>query len=290
MLFRSWLGILAPEQYGGQALGFGEMRIVTEGLAQALIPEPFIACAALATRVLVHSGNTALMQTLLPAMIAGEKFVALAWQEGLAGTDASCANLHAMPSSNGMVLDGKKRFVTPASGADGFIVSASQAGTTSLYYVAADTPGLSIKLEKRSDGTFSGELTFANVVSSDLVASGEAATTALARALYETAILASCELFAVMSRALATTVEYMKTRVQFGKPIGSFQGLQHRAVDLLIQKELSSALLDDVIRELDATPDMPLDRLAELAHRCKSRCSDAGMDITRESKIGRAHV
>jgi alkylation response protein AidB-like acyl-CoA dehydrogenase len=274
---QGWLGILAPETGGGQALGFAEMRIVVEGLAQALMPEPYTACAGLATRVLVHAqGAAAHANALLSAMTAGEKIVALAWQESLTGTGFTC---NGTPMQNGR-LNGTKRFVTPAAGADGYIVAATQG----LYYVPAQAHGVTRTLEKRSDGTFSGILKFSDtpVAADGVLATGAVAAAALTRALHEATILASCELFAVMSRALATTVDYMKTRVQFGRPIGSFQGLQHRAVDLLIQKELASALLDDAIRELDATPDMPMERLAELAHRCKSRCSDAGMDITRE--------
>ena len=282
---QGWLGILAPEEHGGQALGFAEMRIVVEGLAHALIPEPYVACAVLATRVLVHSGNKALTQKLLPDMIAGEKIIGVAWQEGLAGTDIASAGMRAVPSGTGVVLNGVKRFVVPAAGADGFIVSAGAGESGALYYVPGNARGLACKLEKRSDGTFSGVLTFNDtpVANDCTLATGAAATAALNRAIHETTIMASVELYAVMSRALATTVDYMKTRVQFGKPIGSFQGLQHRAVDLLIQKELASALLDDVVRELDATPNITPARVAELASRCKSRCSDAGMDIARES-------
>lgn len=282
---QGWLGILAPEEHGGQALGFAEMRIVVEGLARALIPEPYVACTVLATRALVHSGNTALTQELLPDMITGEKIIGVAWQEGLAGADFSSSNTRATPSSTGVLLSGSKRFVVPAAGADGFIVATGRGDSAALHYVPANAQGLSCKLEKRSDGTFSGVLNFNDTPAPKdaTLAKGAAATAALALAIHESTIMASVELFAVMSRALSTTVDYMKTRVQFGRPIGSFQGLQHRAVDLLIQKELSSALLDDVVRELDETPDITPTRLAELASRCKSRCSDAGLDIARES-------
>ncbi len=282
---QGWLGILAPEPYGGSSLGFSEMRVVTEGLARALIPEPFTACAVLATRTLLHGGNEALKQQLLPRMVSGEWLVAVAWQEGYCGTDHSSAGMRVTRSAQGLVLNGSKRFVVPAAGADGFIVSARADALAQLHYVPADAKGVACKSERRADGTFSGIVTFAGtpVAAESMLASGANADAALARALDEATIMTSVELFAVMSQALAITIEYLKTRVQFGRPIGSFQALQHRAVDLLIQKELSSALVDHVMRALDENPNLAPARLAELASRCKSRCSDAGVDLTRES-------
>ena len=84
-----------------------------------------------------------------------------------------------------------------------------------------------------------------------------------------------------MSRALEMSVEYMKTRVQFGRPIGSFQALQHRAVDLYIQQQLASAVLDQSLRELDAEPSAT--QRAIIASRVKARCSEAGVRIAREA-------
>jgi alkylation response protein AidB-like acyl-CoA dehydrogenase len=112
-----------------------------------------------------------------------------------------------------------------------------------------------------------------------VVASGSVAHAALERALDRAAAIASAELYGVMSRALEMTLDYLKTRVQFGKPIGSFQALQHRAVDLYLQQQLASAVLDEVIAALDQDP-APRVRSA-LASRVKARCSDAALKITR---------
>jgi alkylation response protein AidB-like acyl-CoA dehydrogenase len=278
---QGWLGILVPEQYGGQGLGFAEMRVVAEGLGGALIPEPVTACAVLASRALLHGDNEALKKKLLPQMAAGKLIVSLAWQEGNTGTDVT-PQVTAAKSGVGYVLNGEKRFVTPASGADGFIVSASEGGMTGLYYVPGGSKGLGIALEKRADGTYSGKMSFKDVAvaAEDVAASTKAGAAALRRALDEAAIVASVELYAVVCKALTLTFGYMNTRIQFGKPIGSFQALQHRAVDLWIQKELASAIVDEAVRVADANPDP--ERLAEVASRVKSRCSDAGYDLTRD--------
>ena len=285
---QGWLGIHVPEAYGGQGLGFTELGIVARGLGGALIPEPVTACAVLATGALLHGDNAALKKKLLPQMVEGKLMVSLAWQESMTSTDLK-ASLKATKNANGFALNGTKRFVTPAGGADGFIVSASVAneegGKTGLYYLPANTKGIDIKMERRADGTFCGLLTFADaqVAADAVVASGAVAEAALKRAIDEATVIASVELLGCQANVLELTLNYMKTRVQFGVAIGSFQALQHRTVDLWIQKELSGALVDHVMEEIDnAGGKISAARLSELASRLKSRCSDGGIDLARE--------
>jgi len=292
MAAQGWLGIVVPEAYGGQGLGFAEMRIVVETLGGALIPEPLTACAVLATRALVHGDNEALKRRLLPQMVEGSVIVSLAWQEDNAGTEWAprLSSARALESGQGHVLKGRKRFVTPAAGADGYLVAASVSSrredghedVLGLYYVPAGAQGLSVKLEKRADGTFSGLMTFKDVLVApgDEAASPRVGAAALRRALDEAAIMASVELCAVMCKVLDLTLGYMKTRVRCGKPLGSFQALQHRAADLWIQKELASAIVDHAVQVMDGEGDP--EPLAEAASRAKSRCSDASYDITRD--------
>ncbi len=278
---QGWLGIHVPEQYGGQGLGFTELGIVARGLGGALIPEPVTACAVLATGALLHGDNEALKKKLLPQMIEGKLMVSLAWQESLASTNLK-AELKATKNAQGFALNGTKRFVTPAAGSDGFIVSAVESGKTGLYYLPANSKGVEIKLERRADGTSCGLVTFADaqVAADAVVASGAVADAALKRAIDEATVIASVELLGCQANVLELTLNYMKTRVQFGVAIGSFQALQHRAVDLWIQKELSGALVDHVVDEIDNG--CSADRLAELASRVKSRCSDGGIDLARD--------
>jgi len=277
-----WFGILVPEEYGGLGLGFAEMSVVLQELGKGLMAEPVVS-ALLAGRVILHASNEALKQRLLPSLADGSALPAVAWQEGLGGLDAKAIETRAQPTASGVVLTGRKRFVAGAAGAAGFVVSARSADGFGLYWVDAKAPGLSLQYEWRADETPSGvlELNEVAVTAQDVLGPGGPRGLApLECAIDEAAVLASAEMLGVMEGALQLALGYMRTRVQFGKPIGSFQALQHKAVDLYVQQELTRAVLDDAVRELDAGV-QPQER-TRVASRCKARASDAGMRIGRE--------
>jgi alkylation response protein AidB-like acyl-CoA dehydrogenase len=278
-----WTGILVPEAYGGSGLGLADAAIVAEGVGRALMPEPFTASAVLAGGVLAGAQNEALKQSLLPRVVRGELAPALAWQERSATIDSAHIAAVALPFEGGYRLNGTKRYVSGAAGADVFIVAARTGTDLVLACVDRDAAGVNVELEPIADGRHFGtlELNDAVVPRERVAATGEAAAAALETALDHAAALAGAELYGVMSRALEMSVDYMKTRVQFGRPIGSFQGLQHRAVDLYIQQQLASAVLEEGLRALDAGP--APDQRAAIASRVKARCSEAGLRITREA-------
>lgn len=279
-----WLGILVPERYGGLGLGLKEMAIVAQGLARTLAPEPLTACAVLATGVLAHSENDALKERELPRLAAGEALAALAWQEEPGGMDAE-PRVEAAAFEGGYRLRGTKRFVAGAAQADAFVVSAREQGGDGLglYWVPRDTAGTALALETLADGRASGILTLTDalVPRAHLLARGDAARAALGCALDHARAMAAAELLGVMDRSLEMTLDYLRTRVQFGKPIGSFQALQHRAVDLHVQKEIAAAVLEEALGELDRDPDE--NTRAATASRVKARCADAAAKITRET-------
>jgi alkylation response protein AidB-like acyl-CoA dehydrogenase len=278
-----WLGISIPEAYGGMGLGLAETAIVAEGLGRALAPEPYTACAVLAAGAIAASDNEALKHALLPAIAGGERIAALAWQEDAGALDGNHIAARATPFEGGYRLSGTKRYVSGAAGADAYVVAARSDEGLVLGVVERDAPGVSLELAAIADGRHFGTLALddALVPREKVAAVGEAAAEALAGALDRARAIAAAELYGVMSRALEMSVDYMKTRVQFGKPIGSFQALQHRAVDLYIQQQLASAVLDDSLQALDAQPDATA--RAGIASRLKARCSDAAVRITREA-------
>jgi len=278
-----WLGILVPEDCGGLGLGCAEMAIVAAGAARALVPEPLTAAAVLAASAIARGDNADLKHELLAGLVAGKLIPALAWQERAGTLDAGAISTRAEPFESAFKLNGAKTFVAGAAGADGFAVTAQTPDGIVLYWIAADTNGATLELEPLADGRFMGRLRLSDVVVSKecVIASAMTAGAALRAALDTTLVMAGAELFGVMSRALDMSVDYMKTRVQFGKPIGSFQALAHRAVDLHLQRELASAVLDDAVALFDS--DAGAAQRSVMASRVKARCSEAGLRIAREA-------
>ena len=278
-----WFGILVPEAYGGLGLGFAEFSVVLEELGKGLLAEPLVASAVLAGRVLLHGDNESLKARLLPGLAEARILPCVAWQEGNGGLDTDAAATRVEPNGSDLRLTGRKRFVAGAPAAAGYLVSARSSNGCGLYWVDKDAPGVTEQYEWRADQTPSGIVTFDQVTvaaGNVLCAAAPGGLAALERAIEEAAVMASAEMLGVMEAALQMALSYMRTREQFGKPIGSFQALQHKAVDLYIQQELSRAVLSDAVRGLDTDGSAPA--TSKLVSRCKSRCSEAGLRIARE--------
>jgi alkylation response protein AidB-like acyl-CoA dehydrogenase len=278
-----WLGILVPERYGGTGLGLTEAAIVAEGLARGLVPEPYTATAVLAASLLSQADNESFRSAMLQRVAAGELIPAVAWQERAGELDPGAIDATAVPFEGGFRLAGVKRFIAAAADADGYIVSARHGSDLALYWVPSDSAGAGVTLQRLADGRSSGTLTLTGVAvpRESMLASPAVARAVLAQALDRATVVAGAELLGVMGRALDISFDYLRTRVQFGKAIGSFQALQHRAVDLYLQQELASAVLGDAVRALDGG----LEGVARaaLASRAKARASEAALRITREA-------
>ncbi len=287
---QGWTGLLVPESAGGYGQGFAEMAEVASALAAQAAPEPVIPVLVFAGRLLQGCAGSATAQALLAEMAEGRALPALAWQEDASG--AASFDLRGRPAEPAavcvregaqLVLRGCKRHVRPGAAATGYIVTASLADGMALVWVPAQCKGLVRHVDRLADGTFAARLQFDDVAvpADHLLATGPAAAAALAAAYDETLVLTGVELMAVARRMLAMTLDYLRTRKQFGKLIGSFQALQHRAVDMLIQQELGGALVAQALAELDRGC-TGSDR-ALLGARVKSRCSEAALTIARES-------
>jgi alkylation response protein AidB-like acyl-CoA dehydrogenase len=276
-----WLGVLVPESCGGLGLGLAEAAIVAEGLGRALTPEPYTAVAVLAARALEGAAASPLRDELLAGLAAGERLPVLAWQEQPDDFGGLQMATTAVPFEGGFRVSGDKSFVVGGTVADGYVVSAQAGAELQLFWIPRDAAGCSTAAQPLADGRSYGSVSLRDVVvpREQRLASGATARAALDRALDDAATVTSAELVGVMKRAQEMSLDYMRTRVQFGKPIGSFQALQHRAVDLHIQQELADAVLREVVAELDAGPD-PAAR-ARAASRAKSRCAEAALAITR---------
>ncbi|MEP7296637.1 MAG: acyl-CoA dehydrogenase family protein [Burkholderiales bacterium] len=287
---QGWTGLLVPESAGGYGQGFAEMAEVVTALAGQVAPEPVTPVLVFAGRVLQASARNELAQRLLAELAQGRALPAVAWQEDTSGAAGFAASgglaepaTVCVRQGQGVTLRGDKRHVRPGAAATGYIVSASSTEGLVLVWVPAQSPGMTKTSERLADGTYAARLVFDNIELpvSHVLASGAAAETALAAAYDEALLFTGLELLAASRRMLAMTLEYLRTRKQFGKLIGSFQSLQHRAVDMLIQQELSDAVVAQAIAEFDRG--CGGNERALLAARVKSRCSEAALMIGRES-------
>ncbi len=278
-----WLGILIPEEHGGLGLKLGAALIVAEQLGRALYPEPYSASSVMATLALLHGDSAELKQRLLPQLAAGEIIAALAWQDERGALDIEQCAVARREQKGKHVLEGTSRFIG-APGADAFIAAARSAEGIELYWIARGAAGLGSESELRADGSASARLTFHAVEAKaeTRIASAATARAAIEIALDHALLSVSAELLGVMDSALNLTLDYLRTRVQFGKPIGGFQALQHRAVDLYIQKELTRAAIDAACATLEHPGCTPATRAAA-ASGAKARASQAALAICGEA-------
>ena len=279
-----WLGTLLPERFGGLELGCAETAVIAEALGRSLFPEPLVASAVLAGGTVLYGDNDALKAELLPALAGGEMVPALAWREEGHIGDLLIVETRADETSSGVKISGSKRLVIGGASADGFIVTARSRQGIGLYWVPSGKVTSGVSVIELADGRPAAELKLSgvDVPGSHRIAGPGTAEAALLRAYDEALITTAAELLGVLSRAFEITLDYLRTRVQFGKPIGSFQALQHRAVDLYIEQRLCRHALDDVIAGTSVA-DLSANARGALASRIKARCSEASLRITREA-------
>ncbi len=274
-----WLSILVPEEQGGLGLGLAEVAAIAEEVGRSLLPEPFAGAGVQAVAALCRVPESPLKTQLLDDLVCGRVMAGLAWQEKPGTLEGDTVSLVAEREGDQVLLNGGKQFVVPGKGADGWIVSAAGVEGIALYWLPAATPGVSATSQTRVDGTSMCSLMLERAVVplSHRLAAGEAAQAALAYANDAARVAQGAELLGIARRALEITLEYLNTRVQFGKPLGSFQALQHRIVDAYIQTELAAAGL----REALAGVERGTLTLGAAASRIKARCAHAALLVTR---------
>lgn len=262
-----WFGVLVPEEKGGLGLGLADMAVLVRALEKGLMSDPLLPIAVLGTRALVHAGTEA-ADRLLGGVLSGEVRPALALDFDDALPDMRC--------SDGK-LTGRCEAVAGGAAATHLIVPARGDAGVALYAVAANALGLTQTQRWRADETPVGLVTLDGVADAVLLAEADRAEQAVAAAIDETRLVAAAGLVGLSEQMLDLTIAYLKVRTQFDVAIGSFQALQHKVVDLYIQKEIAVAT---VAYGLD------LERRGERvagALRAKGRASAAANRIARES-------
>jgi alkylation response protein AidB-like acyl-CoA dehydrogenase len=250
-----WPGLRLPEVRGGAGLGMTEFCALTEELGRRLVPEPLIE-VAMAAEFLGDSD--------VERLLRGEFLVLPAWQEG------PQASVRVEAAFRQGRLNGRKSFIPAAGGADGFVVLAREGPVL----VRRTAPGVSLSLRATQDGGHYGELILQDAV-------GDPCFGDFTSALRSATLATAAYLLGVMEQAFAITLDYLRLRQQFGRPIGSFQALQHRAADLKLcialtraSVEAAANLLDSAGPEVDQTT---------AVRRAKSRAGDAALRVAREA-------
>ena len=237
MADQGWLSMMLSEDAGGLDLGLDAAAIIARALGAAATPEPYVAAGLVAPAILSECENA---REHLSQISSGQQVACLAWQNPSGQIDVNSNDVAANASSNGVTLSGECRFV-PVAHADAFIVLATNGDRPGLYWLPAGTTGLSVTAEEQADGGSSGwlRLKSAELSVDYILAEADRATEIVTKANDIGTIAMCTELMGMMDSMLNLTIDYLKTRKQFGRPIGSFQVLQHRTVDLWMHKEVA---------------------------------------------------
>jgi len=280
-----WTGIPFAEELGGAGLGLAELGVVLEECGRTLAPYPFLSTVVLGGGAVALAGSEAQRKELLPGVCKGETLLALAFQEG--GRFAPWAiETAAEKNGDGFRLKGTKQFVLDGHVADRLVVAARTSGASgeregiTLFLVDPEADGCKVERTSMIDNRNAAKVTLEGVTvdASDVLgAIGGGADTL--EVVFDRATAAlSAEMVGLISEAFERTVDYLKTREQFGARIGTFQALKHRAATMFCEVELSKAVALDALRALDE--DRPY--ASRVASAAKARCSDTASLVTCE--------
>jgi alkylation response protein AidB-like acyl-CoA dehydrogenase len=268
-------------------MGLAELAVVLEELGRNLAPEPFLSTVLLAGQVLQLAGSEAQQKRWLEPVARGEAFLALAQQERGSRFELHHVATRAEARGNGYRISGEKIAVLDGAAADAIVVVARTAGAEddrsgiTLFLVASDAPGLRALRQSRVDsrGAALVHLDGCEVGADALIGALGEGLPVLEAAVDRATVGLCAEMLGSMSEAFARTLDYLKQRIQFGVPIGSFQALKHRAAELFIQIELCRSAVMAAARAVDAGGA----EAAVLVSLAKARCSDAAILVANEA-------
>ena len=295
-------GLLVPEEFGGSALGCVEAGVVMEEIGRTLMPSPFLSTAVLAASALSRGGSTAQKSEHLPRISKGELIAALAIDEGAKHRPLQTA-LKAVRSGNGFRLSGAKALVVDGHVADLLIVAARSAGAAgesnglTLFLVDPKSKGIATERTIMVDSHNAARIEFADVeVDADHVLGEVDQGHALLEGVLNIGRGAvASEMVGLSEEVFSRTVTYLKERKQFGKAIGEFQSLQHRAAQLYIDIEITRAAVLKALQTLDANFDGAANAVAVAKARAGTTATRAvqegvqmhgGMGMTDQFDIG----
>jgi alkylation response protein AidB-like acyl-CoA dehydrogenase len=297
-----WVGILFPEAIGGGEMGYGELGVVLAECGRVLAPEPFHSTVLLGGNALMLGASEPLQKELLPDVCSGDRILALAHQEK--GRFAPYAiETKATRDGDGFKLSGEKLYVLDGHVANQIVVVARTAGGTverdglSLFVVDADAAGVEVTRTQMVDGRNAARVRLEDTVVDGGSVLGEIdAGAAVLDAVLDRATVGLCaEMVGTFEEAFERTLEYLKTREQFGVKIGTFQALRHRIAHMFGELEFARS----IVRDAQTALDEGRDDVAASASAAKARCSEVahliggeaiqmhgGIGMTDEEEIG----
>jgi alkylation response protein AidB-like acyl-CoA dehydrogenase len=264
-------GLVIPEKYGGAGAGPVELALACEEMGRALLCAPFFATAVLATYALLHSGDQAAAEEFLPGVAEGTTIATLAGPEDDGSWSAEGVATRARRDGDGYLLDGRKSFVLDGHVADLILVVAHAEAGPSLFAVRGDAEGLTRRPLTTLDLTRKQAALTLDGVRAALVGTEGGAADVVARTLRLAVVALAAEQVGGAQRCLDMSVEYAKIRMQFGRPIGSFQAIRHMCTDMLLEVESArSAAYYAAWAAQDESDELPL-----VSSMAKAYCSEA---------------
>ncbi|MFZ8998301.1 MAG: acyl-CoA dehydrogenase family protein [Ilumatobacteraceae bacterium] len=272
-------GLAIPEEFGGSGFGFVELGIVLEEMGRALLCAPFFSTVVLAANTLVHSGDEAAKAAHLPGIASGATIATLAFTEPSGKWDEAGITMPATKSGDGYTLTGTKSFVLDGHTADLLIVAARTGAGVSLFAVDGGASGLTRTALSTMDQTRKqAKIDFADTPATLIGAEGKG-WDVLSTVLDLAAIALAAEQVGGAQFVLEMAVQYAKDRVQFGRPIGSFQAIKHKCADMLLEVESAKSA---AYYGLWCASEMN-DEMSSVASLAKAYCSEAYFHATAEN-------
>jgi alkylation response protein AidB-like acyl-CoA dehydrogenase len=237
-------GVHIPEEYGGAGFGMVELCIVTEEFGRALLCAPYFSTAVLACNAILNAGTDAHKLSLLPDLASGKRLATLAITELSGNWDPSAIEVTAAPDGDGYRLNGTKSYVVDGHIANLLVVAArlpASNESVAMFTLYADSPGVERRLLDSMDPTRKIARIDFRGARADLLGDVNGGAKAIARTMDQAVIALANEMMGGAQVMLDSAVAYSKMRVQFGRPIGSFQAIKHKLADMLLEVELGKS-------------------------------------------------
>ncbi len=282
MAAMGWLGISLPEHQGGLGLDLNVVCSIAQICAQELLPEPVWDASFLPLEILRGLRDSPLKEELIAQVISGELIIGLAFQEGVGDPFAHEVKTSLTAKDQHIWLNGSKKFIRPGADADGWLVLAQCGDDTAVVWVPSDSIGLQWNGQLGIDGLGLDELTLKECMLSQthLLDRSERLRSWMQLSIEKFILLQCAQLIGLAEKTLEITTEYLRTRIQFGKAIGSNQAIQHKMVDLMMELELSKFSFIEVSDQF-CEGELHSDHLSALVSRLKARCATMASTVTR---------